>query len=104
MFDLIRHYNRPTLQESAQKVLNASGDTCSFLSMERQNYAFWSANLSETLILAIVTDIRVDGHTCRVLISGREKFGVIILKKKPDTLQLKESCAVYCFWITLNIS
>ena len=76
MFDLIKHYNRPTLQESAQKVLNASGD--SFLSMERQNYAFWSANLSETLILAIVTDIRVDGHTCRVLISRREKFGVII--------------------------
>ena len=101
MFDLIKHYNCPTLQESAQKVLNASGD--SFLSMERQNYAFWSANLSETLILAIVTDIRVDGHTCKVLISRREKFGVII-KKKPDTLQLKESFAVYCFWITLNIS
>ena len=102
MFDLIKHYNRPTLQESAQKVFNTSGD--SFLSMERQNYAFWSANLSETLILAIVTDISVDGHTCKVLISRREKFGVIILKKKPDTLQLKESCAVYCFWITLNIS
>ena len=79
MFDLIKHYNRPTLQESAQKVLNASGD--SFLSMERQNYAFWSENLSETLIIAIVTDIRVDGHTCKVLISRREKFGVIILKK-----------------------
>ena len=79
MFDLIKNYNRPTLQESTQKILNASGD--SFLSMERQNSAFWSANLSETLILAIVTDIRVDGHTCKVLISRREKFGVIIKKK-----------------------
>ena len=101
MFNLIRHYNRPTLQESAQKVLNASGD--SFLSMERQNFAFWSANLSETLILAIVTDIRVDGHTCKVLIS-RKKSSSLSFKKNPDALQLKESCAVYCFWTTLNIS
>ena len=93
MFDLIKHYNRPTLQESAQKVLNASGD--SFLSMERQNYAFWSANLSETLILAIVTDIRVDGHTCKVLISRREKFAVIILKKRYVTAEGELRCVLF---------
>ena len=90
VYDLINHNSRPKLQESAQKVFNASGG---ILTQYGKAEFCISIGNSETLISAIVTDITVDG----ILGLDFLKKGNGVINLQTNTLQLNgENCAVSC--------
>lgn len=91
IYDLIPQQMRPILEESSQRVLNASGDA-----LPQYGKAVFSIEVCQskkTRIPAIVTDITVDG----ILGLDFLKRGNGIINLRTNTLELNdEECAVSC--------